>query len=382
MNWSELSEICFGLLMKNKIGVEAIRPEMFISPYDKAVEFYKEGHNSPEEMIAKLGISPYNSAMEAVSQVSGSRIDWCSMLEKAQFQMVLADNLESLIKKLKRGEEVEFTQIVEKFNILEHTAVDGVPMCDVVAEPDPFTPLGWTAIDTHCNGLPKVGLNIVGGAPASGKTSFAVKLIDSFLTTYPDKIVNMFTLEMPASEFKARAESMKTFTPEKQERFFLHDQVMHIEELSNKAAKYKDKTGMIVIDFADLLIKDVSSEPEMGNIYKTCAVLAKRLLCPVFLLSQLNRQYMGGIPRPNHIRWTGLAEAMGWNIFMLYNPSTSFHGADEDSKLPCIEGMGYILHWKCRGGFRKHGFPGAIQLKWDGQTGWADTAEGWFMLNG
>jgi hypothetical protein len=381
MDWSETSEVCFGLLMKGKIAAEAVRPDLFMPPYDMAVELYKSGNTSPEYMVAKLGFSPFNSATEAANQVVGNKIDWVVMLERTHLQTVLADHLDRMTKKLRRGEDIEFSQVVEKFNMLEHQQVDGIPMNEVTSEPNPFMPLGWEAIDRHCNGIPKVGLNIVGGAPASGKTTFAVKLIESFLKTYPEKIVNMFTLEMPASEFKARAETISNLPLELEKRFFLHDEVMGVEELANKASKYKDKSGMVVIDFADLLIKDETSEPEMGNIYKTCAVLAKRMMCPVFLLSQLNRQYIGGIPRPSHIRWTGLAEAMGWNIFMLYNPNTDFHAKEDEGILPAIDGRGYVLHWKCRGGFREHGKPGAIQLLWDGKDGWSEKAETWFSLN-
>jgi hypothetical protein len=106
------------------------------------------------------------------------------------------------------------------------------------------------------------------------------------------------------------------------------------------------------------------------------------LKIPVVLLSQLNRNYTGGLPRPIHLRYTGLAEAVSWGIWMTYNPYTEFHACD-DSILPPLTDKGYILAWKMRGGMQRHdNKPGAICLGWNGATGWAEDCEqtDWFLL--
>lgn len=379
MDWDSLSEICFGLLVKGKLAPDAVRSEFFQAPFDAGVELIKAGNSAPEFLIPKIGTTAFGAGMEACEQVAGTKADWASMLERAYRMTILADSLDRTSRKLRKGEEFEFSKIVEQFNLLEHDQVDGVPMSQVTEEPDPFQKLGWTAIDEHFQGIPKVGLITVGGSTGSGKTTFAIKLIYDFLRTHKKKTVSMFTLEMPAREFKARAMTINKVPTDIQDRFIMFDEIMAIEELSNKASKHADGNGMVVIDFADLLIKNETNESEMATIYRTCAIMAKRLLCPVVLLSQLNYMYNGGIPRPNCLRYTRLAEALSWSVWMTYNPQTDFHALSDEGVLPPVDGKGYILQWKCRGGF-KYGRPIALQLGWDGAKGWSDLADGKFFL--
>jgi hypothetical protein len=138
---------------------------------------------------------------------------------------------------------------------------------------------------------------------------------------------------------------------------------------------------MIGVDFADLMIVDEeNSEAAMANIYRIMAQMAKSMRLPVFLLSQLSRGYTGGLPRPNHIRYTSLAEALSWQILMLYNPNTDWSEESGKVDLPREAGKGYILAWACRGGFRNHDGPGAIEVDWDGGSGWGKKAIRWHPL--
>lgn len=94
---------------------------------------------------------------------------------------------------------------------------------------------------------------------------------------------------------------------------------------------------------------------------------------------------MGGIPRPNDIRYTGLAEALGAMIIMLYNPSIDYFSEEdmENNSLTIREGTAYIVCWKVRAGFRMHrdDSPGAIQLQFRGDRGWRTNDAGrWFSL--
>lgn len=113
---------------------------------------------------------------------------------------------------------------------------------------------------------------------------------------------------------------------------------------------------------------------------------AKQLHIPIILLSQLSYKYQGGLPHPDHLRYTSLAKALAWMIIMLYNPSSDFY--EEDSgvadMLPIVEDKAYMILWKVRGGFRKHinDSPGAIQIAFRGDKGWGDkTSErSWYSL--
>ena len=382
MDWESLSEVVFGLLLKGKITADACRPEMFCEPYEKGVELYKQGHNEVEYMVARLGISPVQACIEAANQVNGNKFDFVGMLETAHLRTVVANQLEIAIRKLRKGEEVEFAEIVEKFSLLDGGIADLIPMDQIVPEEMPFQPTGWQAIDDTLGGIPKSGLITVGGSPGAGKTTFFIRLMKEYLTTNPQKLGLTFTLEMPGAEFVARALDITKFSKDLQKRHLICDGMLSIEELANKASKYKGDAGLICIDFADLLIKRETSESEMANIYLTCASLAKRMGIPVILLSQLNRNYVGGLPRPTYLRYTSLAEALSWNIWMLYNPNTDFHTGDDEGALSAIDGMGYLLSWKQRGGWRvdQHEGPGAAQIAWTGKEGWGDTCEGWFKL--
>jgi replicative DNA helicase len=381
MDWESLSEMTFGLLLKGKITSDAVRSDLFCEPYAHGVNLYKEGHNEVEYLIARLGITPIQAAMEASNQINGNKFDCVGMLERAYLQSQLAGRLENSAKKLRRGEDVEFAQIVEQFNLLDNRQNMLVPMSEITPIPAKFQLCGWDAIDTVLGGLPESGLVTVGGSPGAGKTSFLIKLITNFLTVHPEKMAAMFTLEMPSPEFVNRAFEIHEVSKDVQKRFLIDDRIMPVEDVANEAMKYNTQIGIVGVDFADLMIKNETSESEMATIYLTLASLAKRLHCPVILLSQLNRQYVGGLPRPTYLRYTSLAESVSWDIWMLYNPNTDFHTGADEGTLPTVDEMGYLLSWKQRGGWRRE-FPGpaAIQLAWDGQYAWGSESKGHFLL--
>jgi replicative DNA helicase len=96
-----------------------------------------------------------------------------------------------------------------------------------------------------------------------------------------------------------------------------------------------------------------------------------------FSIPELHNFVVNGILTHN----TSLAEALSWDIFMLYNPSTDFHAMSDEGTLPPVDGKGYLLAWKMRGGFRKTPGPLALQMDWNGKSSWGDTAVA-FKLKG
>jgi len=79
------------------------------------------------------------------------------------------------------------------------------------------------------------------------------------------------------------------------------------------------------------------------------------------------------------LRWSGLAEAMGALIILIYNPNQTFATQTKDDSLPTVSGRAYLLAAKSRFGF-KEGNPGAIQVDFDGKTSWGRESYGYFNL--
>jgi len=293
--------------------------------------------------------------------------------------------LEKFGRKLQQGEDINWSMVKTiSHNALEGKGGDFIPLSLIEPGELPFKETGFTAIDTHLGGFPTVGQVIVAAPPGTGKTTFMTGLTSCWVKRNPQDTVAIFTLEMMRAEIAMRFNETSSLSSKEKERIQINDAIITPEEVVAKASTI-DNLGLVCIDFADLLIKGETTESAMAHIYRTFMLGSKQLGCPVVLLSQLNRGYTGGVPRPNDIRYTGLAEALGWMILMLYNPALDWFGEEdtENKGLPIREGTAYIICWKVRGGFRNHmdESPGAIQLQFKGQKGWRlDSPERWFSL--
>ena len=177
-----------------------------------------------------------------------------------------------------------------------------------------------------------------------------------------------------------RFDEVDNLFKEEQSRVMLCEVPVSPEEAINIASTVEN-VGLIIVDFSDLMIKGETTESAMAHIYRTLMVGAKTMHVPVILLSQLNR-YEGGLPKPNNFRYTGLAEALGWMLIMLYNANTDWHGRDDNCPLPAVRNTAYALVWKVRGGFREHKdeAPGAIMMPFRGDKGWHSTQSKWYSL--
>jgi hypothetical protein len=77
------------------------------------------------------------------------------------------------------------------------------------------------------------------------------------------------------------------------------------------------------------------------------------------------------------LRYSGMGEALASLVLFLHNPSQIY--IQQADTLPLEEGKGYIVVAKSRFGY-KLGGPGAVQLDFDGATGWGDEGYQWFPL--
>ena len=387
MHWLEASEIAFGLLVEGKIPESKVLPEKFYPPYDEGVRAYKNGQNTREDLTQLIGINSMQASHSAVESMNGlGKVnDWIHILEQSAARYQAGERFENYAKKLKRGNEVDWGKITEISKKAQNSEdIDFyTPLSQVTPEGVPFIRTGWPPLDEHMGGLPKTGLVIIGGRPKTGKTYLKTKLSACYVKEHPDKVVANHTLEMLKGQISQRYADTEELTQEQKDRILLRDLPDSPEKVINIASTIEN-LGMIIIDFADLMITGETTESAMSHIYRTLMLGAKELQCTIILLAQLSGD-KGGIPRPNQVRWTRLAEALAYMVLMTYNPNTDYHAEKEEHILPIRPNMAYLCCWLSRGGSKIHksDFPGAIQIAFKGDKGWGSKTKStsWYPLN-
>lgn len=397
-NWKDASEIVMGLILKNELSENAVRPDILYPPYDGVMRAIKRGNWTIESLIEICGVGPISAALESINHLNGTRtsVDWIRVLEMSNATYVAGSELEQIAKKLMKNDNVDLS----KLHVIAQKAQAGegklTSAASVVAREVPFILSGYAPLDREMGGIPEVGLITVGGATKSGKTSWIIRVIFDFLKQHPDKYICFFSIEMLKEELKMRMkevepncervdeETGEIIQDERLSRILIQDGPTTPEQIASIASQV-DNLGAVVIDFADLMIQGEASESKYASMYVTLMLAAKSLHCPIFLLAQFNRQYTGNLPRPNFLRYTGLAEALSWMLITLWNPEISYHVGDdddEDMELPILEGHAYIIVWLCRGGFRLHpnDSPGAIAVPFNGRRGWHPNRGSWYSL--
>lgn len=377
-----VSEIVCGLVISNKLSSSAVRTELLFPPYDEVVKLYKSGITETEALIERVDLGPVQASLEAVKSLNGlSGSDWLSILDNTYMKYNMGIRLEKLGKKMQRGDDVDVAEVRHVANQFGKGKTGRTKLSEVQSVELPFILTGWKALDTHLMGIPEAGLIVIGGDSGVGKTTFMRDLSKSFVRTHPDKKAAIYSLEMFLPEIATRYREPKGMPKELEERIEINCDPLSMEEVVSDASEI-DNLGLVMIDFADMMIKGEISEGKMSEIYLTAHYAAKQLHVPIVLFCQFSKAYQGGLPRPAHIRWTAMAEKLAWMILMLYRPAEDYHAEEDDAKLPVISDIGYIIAWKIRGGFRAHkdDSPGAIQLPFDGEKGWSKGEGKWFSL--
>jgi hypothetical protein len=388
MRYPDICEVVTGLVVKGIYPPNAVPADELLQPYDDMVRFLQKSKSTPEKLIQKFGLVPYQAAEQAAASLNGTTTsDWLAILHEAHSKYCLGDILEHNGRRLKEGKDADYAKIATQLTEMDTDEGHGQLLSTVENDFIAFQPSGYEPFDTHFGGMPHQGLSVWGAKSKSGKTTLLIDVACANLQFQTKKDIAIFSLEMLDQEFKARASDLG-FPKRLMNRIVIWDGVMTAADVAAEASKEqlkrsmagKNPIGLIGVDFADLMVVDEeNSEAVFANIYRIMARLAKSLSIPVILLSQLSGAYQGGLPKPNHLRYTRLAEALAWQILMLYNPNTDWSQIT-DVDLPLDAGYGYILGWACRGGFGKHKGPGAIRMAWDGGRGWGKKSEGWFDL--
>ena len=179
----------------------------------------------------------------------------------------------------------------------------------------------FSELDGIISGLNNSDVIIIGGRPASGKTTFAVNIAQR-VALYEKKAVAIFSLEMSKEQLVERMLSTQTMIDNDRLKSgkIMDNEWMKITEnaaiLSNAPIYIDDTTditvteikaklrrlnnlGLVVIDYLQLMSSPKRTENrtnEIAEISRSLKLLAKDLNIPVIMCSQLSRD---NTKRPN-----------------------------------------------------------------------------------
>ena len=388
MNWTSISEIVSGLVLLHKISPTAISPNSLEPPYGLIISTMREGGDQ-SEVIDKVGFSPVSAASSAAESLNGI-IDvskYIKLLETIASRQEVGTDLLRMAKKLIQGEEIDTSKALVGLSRLDSGLQEFTTMDKVTPEDNIWIPTCWDLLDKYFGGMPRYGMILVAAPPGTGKSSFLAQLMDA--QTKAGKEFALFSMEMTKEVYLARWMEISGKLSKKQKALVhVSDGIYDVDEAYTKIAQLIaafPNIYSIGIDFSDMMIpSDREESTEMaGKIYAQISKIAKRVQRPIWLLSQLSRAYVGGVPHANDVRWSGLAEAFASLIVLLYNPDQIFVDMGQKAKsqkLQYVEGKAYIIEGKSRFGYHMGGM-GAIQTDWLKIGGWGsiDNSE-WFSL--
>lgn len=382
----DVTEIVMGMVKLGKIDANLVNPDdLYPDKYPEILMMVRAG--TPwEDIVTKVGYSYIRDSVAAAENINGEFTpdQWCSILRQTASRTFAGSKLQRIARDLEDGREVDTGTALQALSMIDYGYRELTPMSEIVPEEAPWMETGYYPLDKHVGGLIKAGLTIIAAAPGIGKTTLALKIAEKIIKKNKKNCVAFFTLEMTMAQLTQRAIDLnQKLTKEEKSRLMLSEDAYNVNQVYSVAARTAAGRPLsaIMIDFADLLVDGEQSEAVMGNIYRTLALLAKKTGVPVLLVAQLNREtYKGGLPKINHIRYSGAAEQMAALILLVYNPHNILADYNEKSPLEAVPGRGYLIVGKSRFGF-KEGGPGAIQVGWDGLTGWDDKSYGWFSIH-
>lgn len=391
-NRLSVSEIVTGLILLGKESITGYNPEYFAGEYEKVIRDIRAGVPI-EELLAQDKSTIIQTAFIAAKSVNGiGDVDWRDVIYRAYKRETIIDELHNAIKYAQRQDDAHLGDTLRRLNATFSSSQRLRSItADVIEETySPFMESGSIAWDMHIGGFPTVGVVIIAAKWYVGKTTAAIRLMDSFLRRYPEREVLFVTLEDMNEGWKDRA---LTILGERSKDFWRRVRVMEfargVNEIIEEAARHEN-VGMIITDYIDYLAtdKDLASYEE---IYKSMSLGAKSLAVnskframPILLLSQFGKSlYKGGVPTADVIPYTG--QQYAYQIVTLYRPEGDYFSDNPENvyMLPPVDHYGYIAVWKVKNGCRPHldEFPGAIQVPWSSRYGYDFDNEGrWFPL--
>lgn len=367
-----------GMVLAGRMSVDSVNARDLYPPYPRVMRAFERGDKEPESLMERFGIQPIRAAIDAAQHTNGLPVSWPVLLEKTAARSEMADRLISLGDALKSGKNVDFENVVSLYERLQEDPRRLVPLSEVRPEKSAFQRSGFAPLDKYIGGVPKANLTVVGGPTGVGKTTLIVKVLSEFVKKYKTKRAAFFSLEMTMQQIAQRSFQVQNLTKEQKSRLYLCDEILNVADVGSILSR-SEGMDLVAVDFAEMLLDTETSESAMAMVYLSLTRTAKRLKVPIILISQLSRAYTstGGIPRINHLRYTGMAEQLSALVLLIYNPFRIFADYDEDNAyLPAECDKGYLIVAKSRYG-TKSGDLGAIQLPWDGVGGWGTSPSAW-----
>lgn len=198
-------------------------------------------------------------------------------------------------------------------------------------------------------GLRRAELFVLGARPGTGKTAFAIGLLEHVCVQL-SKPALLFTLEMPGrsiagrlltsrSNVPMRALRAKDLTPtqefnvaqsreqiKKAKLYVDSSESLSIGEIAARSRIAQRRFGieLIVIDHLHHGIRPSyraeTQELRLRDIVENCKSLAKALEVPIMLLAQLNREAAQIRPNPHNFRGSGAVEEIADIAALLWRP--------------------------------------------------------------
>ena len=389
-DWIGTSEVVVGLVLQKRLSPDVVDPTLLaLGDYRRIIIDLRDGAEMSDLMKAGMfnAIQTCKTAAEIADEALPDPHEWLSLLEKMKVNEEVADTLEKEARRLRAGDDPHIGDILVAVEHLGQGKRTLRPASEIEPATDEkvWVATGWKPIDDYVGGIPQAGLIIVGGPPGTGKTGLAVKMMCKKVKKDGKKAL-MFSAEMTGPQVVQRLIDIEDPNKKVMKNIYISEAMMNVDAIyaeASLACSSEGDVGLIVIDFADLIIQGESNTGNMEHVYRTTKWLAKQSGVPVLLIAQLNEGYTGGPPKINHLRWSRLAEGLGDLILLIYNPNRVIadHGSGKSWLPTNVPDMGYIIVGKSKFG-TKQGGVGAIQLNWDGRAAWGDKECNWFYPDG
>lgn len=242
-------------------------------------------------------------------------------------------------------------------------------------------PTGYGELDAMLGGLRPGQLIVIAARPGIGKSALALNIAEHIGGKVGQRVV-LFSLEMSAQELSermlcstARVASFRLrqgiLTNEQMSQLreaasILSESLLLIDDTAStsvrtiaaKSRRLKRSGGLsaVIVDYLQLVEpsdRRAPREQQVAAITRSLKILAKELVVPIVVLSQLNRQAdQGGKPRLSHLRESGAIEQDADVVLFVHRDPD-----DEEKKLEAE-----LIVAKQRGGAL-----GTVELIWKGE---------------
>jgi replicative DNA helicase len=284
--------------------------------------------------------------------------------------VMLVDELNSITDIRKERDKKDILEeTIRSIEARKHSGINGVPS-------------GIPEVDSSVGGFEKGGVTIIAGRPGSGKTAFAISMVNKMIS---DKSLSglFFSLEMSAESLYQRFLAINgdvrsgniwrgsldgkewsrigsSFDRINAAGIEVYDKYFTVSEIVAKCRSMhlKKPLDFVVIDYLQLITSDSKQrgnrEQEVSSISRALKIMSMQMNIPVIALSQLSRavEQRGGDKRPqlSDLRESGSIEQDASMVLFTYRPSYyGFLGESGES----LEDRAYLIMGKHRNGALK-----------------------------